>query len=116
MIGIYFLLKNKKIVYIGQSRNVERRIASHRDKDFDSFRVIACGVDDLLRYEKRLINYFKPELNGHPGGKREGAGRKVGRYPNGKQKEETVPMRIPVSLIPELKELITDYHHSNACP
>lgn len=98
MSGIYFLFKNNRMVYIGQSINVQKRISSHT-KDFDAFRVIPCAVPDLLKYEKRLINYFKPELNGETGGARKGAGRP-------KTKEDTVVMRVPKSLVPAVKKLI----------
>jgi hypothetical protein len=107
MSGIYFLFQGDTLVYIGQSKNVEKRISTH-NIDYDSYRVIPCAIPDLLRYEKRLINYFKPELNGNPGGKREGAGRKVGSYQNG-EKKETVVMRIPESLIPQVNEYIRLY-------
>ncbi len=102
MTGIYFLIKDNIIVYIGQSINVEKRIVSHRDKDFDSFRVIVCDNSKLLEYEKRLISLFKPKLNGSPGGKRDGAGRPKGS----KTAEETTVIRVPVRLVPKIKELI----------
>jgi hypothetical protein len=104
MSGIYFLFVDNKIVYIGQSKNIGKRLAAH-NIDYDSYRVIPCEIPDLLYYEKRLINYFKPVLNGHPGGKREGAGRKVGSYFKGERKESVV-MRIPESLIPKVQEYI----------
>lgn len=111
MSGVYFLFQDGKMVYIGQSRNVERRISTH-NIDHDSYRVIPCAIADLLRYERRLINYFKPPLNGVVGGPREGAGRKIGSYQNGEKKEATVPMRIPIRMLPIVDEYIRRYHES----
>jgi hypothetical protein len=111
MSGIYFLFINGNLIYIGQSIDVHRRLKGH-SITYHTYRIIPCPVDKLLYYEKRLINYFKPELNGHPGGKREGAGRKVGSYQNGEKKEETVVMRIPERFVPIVKEYIKRYHES----
>jgi hypothetical protein len=106
MTGIYFLIKDSRIVYIGQSTNIEKRVISHKyDKDFDSYRTILCDSQMLLHYEKRLIKYFKPILNGEPGGKREGAGRPVGSFTT--HGEPSKPMRIPLSLVDEVKKLIS---------
>ena len=63
MIGIYFLLKRKKVVYIGQSTNIVSRIKCHSNKEFDSFRVICCKKSKLHGYEKRWIVRFKPKYN-----------------------------------------------------
>jgi len=105
MSGVYFLFQAEKLVYIGQSKNVEHRLATH-NIDYDSYRVIPCSIPNLLHYEKRLIKYFKPRLNGSPGGKREGSGRKVGSFGNGVKKESVV-MRIPVSLVPMIDEYVS---------
>lgn len=107
MSGIYFLFQAGELVYIGQSKNVERRLATH-NIEYDAYRVIPCAIPDLLHYEKRLINYFDPLLNGSPGGKREGAGRKFGPYSGG-EKKESVVRRIPESLLPQVDEYIRLY-------
>lgn len=100
MSGIYFLLKDGIVVYVGQSTNVERRLISHKwtDKQYDSCRVISCANDLLLYYEKRWIKRFKPIYNMPTGGSRAGAGRH--------KTESTVVMRIPVSLVDEVREII----------
>lgn len=102
MIGIYFLIKEDVVIYIGQSIHIEKRILSHRDKDFDEFRVIKCDESKLLHYEKRLIKLFKPTLNGQPGGKRNGAGRPKGS----KRAEESTVIRVPIRLVKKIKEII----------
>lgn len=43
IIGIYFLIKKTKVVYVGQSINIEKRINSHkRNKNFDRVYTIEC--------------------------------------------------------------------------
>lgn len=64
--GIYFLIKNHKIVYIGQTTNLHARLASHEYKyntKFDAVRFIPCEGSKLWRYEKRWILKFKPKYN-----------------------------------------------------
>jgi len=110
MSGIYFLFINSSLVYIGQSIDVERRLKTHSIA-YHRSRVIQCPVDKLLHYEKRLINYFKPEMNGDTGGKRDGAGRKVGSYVNSKPKPTKV-MRVALPLVEPVQEMIIRYYES----
>ena len=42
--GIYFLIKEDKIVYVGQSKMFWGRIAQHKDKDYDSITFQPCGA------------------------------------------------------------------------
>src|SRR5687767_4928979 len=102
MIGIYFLIRERTIVYVGQSHNVEKRVISHKhsEKQFDSFRVITCPENLLLYYERRWIKRFKHIYNMPTGGSRIGAGR-----PKGPNTEPSVVMRIPVSLVDAVKEI-----------
>lgn len=86
MIGIYFLIKDKKVVYIGQTKHFPSRLIGHNDKDYDTVRFITCEKNVLTRYESRLISYFKPVLN------------KKLPAPKGKRYILRVPMRIYNSL------------------
>lgn len=62
--GVYFLIANGEIVYIGQSRQVFARICQHmKSKEFDSFYWIACPPEDLLLQEQRCIKKFRPWMN-----------------------------------------------------
>lgn len=64
--GIYFLCKNDKIQYIGQSVNVASRVMQHiREgmKDFDNVFFITCNVSRLTELESSLIKYLTPPLN-----------------------------------------------------
>ena len=64
--GLYILIKNKEIIYIGVSDCLSRRIMTHKkDKDFD---VICILQDETMFYSKEkletiLINIFLPKHN-----------------------------------------------------
>jgi excinuclease UvrABC nuclease subunit len=62
--GIYFLIKDKEIVYIGQSGDVHARLSQHKFKDFDSVSVITCNADKLDKIESIYIMTYRPKLNG----------------------------------------------------
>lgn len=70
--GVYFLIKGKRVVYVGQSVDVFRRISKHiaTGKEFDSFNYLACGEDMLDETERRYIELLMPEWNETMGGVR----------------------------------------------
>ena len=62
--GIYFLYRNEEIVYIGQSRNLHRRIIQHcYGKEFDSYSYIQCDESELNDLEFEFIAKHKPMYN-----------------------------------------------------
>jgi cell division protein FtsB len=61
--GIYFLIKEGEIVYVGQSKNVFGRMNGHADKDFDYISFLPCRADELDLMEARYIVKYKPILN-----------------------------------------------------
>jgi len=64
--GIYFLINNGEIVYIGQSVNFESRIASHikdNEKQFTHYSYDICQEKDLTIMEALYIKYFSPVYN-----------------------------------------------------
>lgn len=63
--GIYFLIRDDRIVYVGQSKNALRRVGRHIDdgKDFDRFTIAPCAEEDLDRLERTYITAFYPEQN-----------------------------------------------------
>jgi hypothetical protein len=63
--GVYFLISNNKIVYVGQSVNVYARLSAHANKNFDSFTVLPCPKEHLNVLESLYIHMFNPPLNGH---------------------------------------------------
>ena len=64
--GIYFLIKDKEIVYIGQSTCVFRRVYDHlwSKKIFDSFSYIQCEEKMLDKLESIYIHFYQPPENG----------------------------------------------------
>jgi len=62
--GIYFLCRNGKVVYVGQSVCVFARIGNHLStKDFDSAYFVQVPVDDLDTTEWAYIDQLGPEYN-----------------------------------------------------
>lgn len=64
--GIYFLIDQEEIVYIGQSRNVMARLAVHdadTTKDFNEASWLSCSPEMLNELEARFIFTFRPKLN-----------------------------------------------------
>jgi len=71
--GIYFLIKDNNIVYIGQSIHIPARVRSHAipgrksvhlKKEFDSYTYVMCREEELDFYERAYIQKFKPIYNG----------------------------------------------------
>lgn len=62
--GIYFMMKRKTIIYVGQSKRLPLRFNfTHAEIDFDRLRIIECNEADLIKYEKRWIKKFNPKYN-----------------------------------------------------
>jgi predicted DNA-binding transcriptional regulator AlpA len=73
MPGIYILLFEGEIVYVGQSICPLRRLGDHssdKGKFFDAYVHIPCRPRDLLALEGLYISKFKPKYN------------KAGNYPD----------------------------------
>jgi hypothetical protein len=63
-IGVYFLVQDKEVVYVGQSVNVYSRISQHRDKKFDKYAFVPCEAQVLDKLESLYIHVLRPKLNG----------------------------------------------------
>lgn len=64
--GIYFLISAGKVVYIGQSKDVLTRLASHmrgEEKEFASFSVLEAEPEQLNELEARYIAKYDPIYN-----------------------------------------------------
>jgi hypothetical protein len=69
--GVYFLLKDQEIVYVGQSVHIPSRLDYHlRDNDsitrsefFDSYHYIECEPEHLDMLEAFFIRKFNPLFN-----------------------------------------------------
>ena len=73
--GVYFLIKANRVVYVGQSVDVFRRISKHiaAGKAFDSFNFLACAPDKLDETERQYIQALMPDWNETMGGQRKQA-------------------------------------------
>lgn len=61
---VYFLIRGKTIVYIGQSKSIRFRIHSHNCYiKYDKIRLIKCLPEKLTYYERRWIARFQPKYN-----------------------------------------------------
>ena len=65
MIGVYYLWDGAEVIYVGSSRNVERRIARHKATglDFSGYFVDKRPRSRLREFEAKAIAEFKPKLN-----------------------------------------------------
>ena len=61
--GVYFLISEDKIVYVGQSVNIYARIPSHHDKKFDRYSYVPCKPHLLNILESLYIHCLQPKLN-----------------------------------------------------
>lgn len=64
-VGVYFLILQGEVVYVGSSVNVLARVGSHTGRiEFDDARWISTSVDDLRLVESHFINSLMPRCNG----------------------------------------------------
>ena len=69
--GVYFLLQDDKVVYVGQSVNVLQRLIQHLQapgaKVFNRWCFIPVPQEQLNAQEQHYIGLFTPMHNGFPG-------------------------------------------------
>jgi hypothetical protein len=61
--GVYALIHEDQIVYVGQSRNVASRLAQHGAKGFRNAAVLPVEMQRLLAVERLLLDLLAPPLN-----------------------------------------------------
>lgn len=64
--GVYFLLRDGEIVYVGESGDIMRRLSDHfkdAEKMFDSYHVLECNEAVRKSLEAQYIAKFLPPLN-----------------------------------------------------
>lgn len=64
--GIYFLLQDGEVVYVGQSINCHSRISDHsrlEHKEFDSVYIVRCDQEALTPLEDLYISKYSPRYN-----------------------------------------------------
>lgn len=62
--GVYFLICQGRVIYVGQAVNVYARISQHHGKRFDSYAYLPCPEDMVDKIESLYIHLLRPELNG----------------------------------------------------
>lgn len=63
--GVYFLIKDERVRYVGQSVNVDTRLRDHSGNyDFDAVSIIPCDRSILDKLESLYIHLLKPDWNG----------------------------------------------------
>lgn len=62
--GVYFLIRQGKIVYVGQSRNVFSRVLQHPQRQAERWAFIPCDPEELDLVESLYIHMIRPEGNG----------------------------------------------------
>jgi len=64
-VGIYFVIVNNKIVYIGKTTDFVKRLEWHKGQclEWDTVRLIQCDEKDLDKYESRWVKRFMPPMN-----------------------------------------------------
>lgn len=60
---VYFLLKEKEVVYIGQTINKSRIKQHEKDKDFDSVWFVPCKIPYQIRLEEMLLSKYITKYN-----------------------------------------------------
>ena len=67
--GVYHLFYNGLLIYIGFSRNIQKRLKSHHFDKRMTFDAVLWFVDEdkslreWLDFERNLIEYWKPSMN-----------------------------------------------------
>lgn len=61
--GVYFLFKDERVMYVGQSIDVFTRTYGHGTRDWDTFSFLECPEDDLNRLEREYIAFYDPPYN-----------------------------------------------------
>lgn len=62
--GVYFLIEDEEIVYVGQSANVIARLHAHMlTKKFNKIAILACEEKERTMIEAKYIHQFQPKLN-----------------------------------------------------
>jgi len=65
-VGVYFLINDGHIVYIGQSVCITSRVHwhfTHTKKQFDSYAFVECTKEDLDVIESIYIHTLRPHMN-----------------------------------------------------
>jgi hypothetical protein len=67
--GIYFLIRDGRVMYVGQSVNIDARIATHYRsprRKFDGWHWLPCEPSALDALERRYLDALLPPWNADP--------------------------------------------------
>ena len=63
-VGVYHLIKDNEVIYIGQSSNIKKRLYGHKSKQYDSVEIFHCDTEEERRaLEKEHIEKYRPDFN-----------------------------------------------------
>lgn len=109
---IYFLLFNNEVVYVGQTTNLDGRMADHRrHKEFDRVLFMLVPVDQIFAIERYWIKKLDPPYNRTIGSgwvKPEHPGRRVGPAPISQEARENAADAIGLPLPPLVAQRLYD--------
>lgn len=72
--GIYFLISEGRVMYVGQSTNVINRVSTHaKSRAFESFAFCPCSPEELDVFESLYIHLLQPPENGRLTGRSAGS-------------------------------------------
>ena len=61
--GVYLLMKDNEVVYVGQTKSGLLRIMQHQNKDFNKYSFIETNLEDLDYFEDLYIMKYQPKYN-----------------------------------------------------
>lgn len=61
--GVYFLVSEGRVVYVGQSVCIHSRLHSHAGKAFDRYAYVPCPAEMMDKLESLYIHLLRPERN-----------------------------------------------------
>lgn len=63
--GVYLLMERGELIYVGSSKNVDKRLREHRQngRQFDCAHVISCPIEHAITIESQLIKRLEPSEN-----------------------------------------------------
>lgn len=63
--GVYFLIRDGRVMYVGQSVDVGARIRGHaRERSFDAYAMVPCPIAHMAVLESLYIHALRPPWNG----------------------------------------------------
>lgn len=69
---LYFLVHHGRLIYVGMTKNLQKRVSQHRchktykklrDRTAVYYTVLSCSYDELREVESSFIQLLQPRLN-----------------------------------------------------